>query len=56
MLRGGQDFARIRGGSGRVPGWRLAWLAREMTEEDHRRFDEYRGAIRESPAVWWTAR
>jgi hypothetical protein len=25
-----------------------------MNEDDHRRFDEYRGAIVESPRVWWT--
>ena len=27
---------------------------RPMTEEDHRRFDEYRGAVYETPGVWWT--
>jgi hypothetical protein len=27
---------------------------RPMTEEDHRRFDTYRGAVYESPGVWWT--
>jgi hypothetical protein len=25
-----------------------------VTEEDHERFDRYRGAIYESPGVWWT--
>jgi hypothetical protein len=25
-----------------------------MTEEDHERFDRYRGAVYESPGVWWT--
>ena len=24
-----------------------------MTEEDHERFDRYRGAVYESPGVWW---
>jgi hypothetical protein len=27
-----------------------------MTEEDHERFDRYRGAVYESPGVWWTVR
>ena len=27
-----------------------------MTEEDHRRFDAYRGAVYESPSVWWSGR
>jgi hypothetical protein len=27
-----------------------------MTPEDHDRFDRYRGAVYESPGVWWTGR
>ena len=37
------------------PGQPVALSAcRPMTEEDHRRFDEYRGAVYETPGVWWT--
>jgi hypothetical protein len=37
------------------PGWPIALSAvRPMTDEDHRRFDEYRGAVYETPGVWWT--
>jgi hypothetical protein len=42
---------------GAEPPWPVALSAvRPMTEEDHRRFDEFRGAVYETPSVWWTAR
>jgi hypothetical protein len=42
---------------GAEPPWPVALSAvRPMTDEDHRRFDEYRGAVFETPSVWWTAR
>jgi hypothetical protein len=37
----------------------VAWAraaSSAMSEEDHARFDAYRGAVYESPAVWWTGR
>jgi hypothetical protein len=53
---GGQRFGEAVAGSRPVPGWQLAWQAREMTEADHRAFDAYRGAVYETPAVWWMGR
>jgi hypothetical protein len=38
-------------------GGSVAWAkaaARAMTEQDHIEFDRYRGALYETPAVWWT--
>jgi hypothetical protein len=32
--------------------WAKAALT-AMSEEDHERFDRYRGAVYESPGVWW---
>jgi Homeodomain-like domain len=37
----------------------VAWeaaMARSMSPEDHEKFDTYRGAVYESPGVWWTGR